>query len=91
MALSSGSGGGITIAKKVSSNVTLYTVPEGKTFEGHMWNTSSTGPGYINGVQLRWPYNSSYFVQNYLPITLNAGDVVKGDPSGETCIVGVEK
>lgn len=91
MALSSGSGGGTTIAKKVSGNVVLYKVPEGKSFEGHLWNNSSTGPGWINGQELRWPYSSSYFVQNYLPITLTGGDEVKGDPSGETCIVGVEK
>lgn len=90
MALSSAGGGGTTIAKKVSGNVVLYKVPEGKTFEGYMWNNSSTGPGYINGTQLRWPYSSSYFVQNYLPITLNGGDEIKGDNSGETCIVGVE-
>lgn len=92
MALSSGgASGGTTIAKIVTSNVVLYTVPEGKTFEGHLWNNSSTGPGFINGVQLRWPYSSSYFAHNYLPISLNEGDVVKGDPSGEACIVGVEK
>lgn len=91
MALSSGSGGGTTIAKSVNSNTDLYTVPAGKTFEGYLWNTSSTGPGYINGVQLRWPYSSSYFAQNYLPVTLSAGTVVKGDNSGITCIVGVEK
>lgn len=90
MALSSG-GGGTTIAKKVSGNSELYTVPAGKTFEGYLWNSSSTGPGFINGVQLTWPYSSSYFVQNYLPVTLSAGTVVKGDPSGVTCIVGVEK
>lgn len=90
MALSSG-GGGTTIAKKASGGADLYTVPSGKTFEGHLWNNSSTGPGYINGTQLFWPYSSNYFVQNYLPIALNGGDVVKSDNSGTTMIVGVEK
>lgn len=91
MALSSSGGGGTTIAKKGSSAAVMYTVPAGKTFEGHLWNNSSTGPGYINGVQLRWPYHSNYFAHNYLPVSLNAGDVVKADNSGDTCLVGVEK
>jgi len=92
MALSSaGGGGGTTIVKIGTSQAPMYTVPAGKTFEGHLWNNSSTGPGYINGVQLRWPYHSGYFQHAYLPITLNSGDVVKADNSGETCLVGVEK
>jgi len=90
MALSAGSGG-TTIAKRASNAAVMYTVPAGKTFEGHLWNNSSTGPGYINGVQLRWTYSSSYFAHNYLPISLNEGDVVKADNSGDTCLVGVER
>ena len=91
MALSSAGGGGTTIVKTGSSAAVLYTVPAGRSFEGHMWNNSSTGPGFINGTQLYWPYSSSYFVQNYLPITLSGGDVVKADNSGTTMLVGVEK
>ena len=91
MALSSSGGGGTTIAKKGSSAAVMYTVPAGKTFEGHLWNNSSTGPGYINGTQLIWPYHSSYFQHAYLPITLNGGDVIKADNSGTTMLVGVEK
>jgi len=91
MALSVAGGGGTTIAKSVSGNSDLYTVPSGKVFEGYLWNTSSTGPGFVNGVQLRWPYHSSYFAHNPLPVTLSAGTVVKGDPSGITCILGVER
>lgn len=88
MALSAG--GGTTIAKKVSGNAVLYTVPEGKTFEGNLWNNSTTGPGYINGIQLIWPNFSNYYALSPIPVKLNGGDIVKGDNSGVTCIVGVE-
>lgn len=91
MALSSAGGGGTTIAKTASGGADLHTVPAGKTFEGHMWNNSSSGIGYINGTRLYWPYYSNYFAQNYLPVTLNGGDVVKSDNSGTTMLLGVEK
>lgn len=92
MALSSGSGGGgKTIVKTVSGQTEMYTVPSGKTFTGQLWNTSSTGYGYINDVRLMWPYYNNYFAHRPLEITLNAGDTVKGENSGNTMLLGVEK
>jgi len=91
MALSVAGGGGTTICKSVGGNSTLYTVPAGKTFEGYIWNTSSNGPGYINGTRLYWPYSNSYFVHERMYVQLNSGDEVLGDTSGTTMILGVEK
>jgi len=90
MALSA-SGGGTTIVKTTNGRNEMYTVPEGKTFKGHLWNTSSTGPGFIDGVQLRWPYYSSYFAQRPIEVTLSGGTKVEGDPSGWTMLLGVEQ
>jgi len=90
MALSSGSGGGKTIVKSGSSG-TLYTVPEGKTFKGIMWNNSSQGPGGVNGQIFYWPYHSSYFAHNPFEITLSGGDTVIASGSGTTQLLGVEK
>lgn len=90
MALSVSGGGGKTIVKAVNGNSVMYTVPAGKTFTGHIWNTSSTGYGYINSTRLYWPYYSNYFAHRPLEITLNAGDVVSGENSGWTNLLGVE-
>lgn len=90
MALTAGSGG-TTIVKTTNGRNEMYTVPSGKTFRGQIWNTSSTGPGYIDGVQLRWPYSSSYFAQRAIDVTLSAGTKVEGDPSGWTMLLGVEE
>lgn len=91
MALSSGSGGGgTTIVKTVSGKTEMYTVPSGKAFTGQLWNTSSTGYGYINGVRLQWPYYNSYMAHVPLEITLNAGDKVEGENSGTTMLLGIE-
>ena len=84
-------GGGTTIVKNASGNTEMYTVPSGKTFSGQIWNTSSNGFGYINGIRLFWPYSSSYFAHRPLQIELNAGDVVSGEGSGQTFLLGVER
>jgi hypothetical protein len=91
MALSTGGGGGTTIAKQGTSVNDMYTVPSGKTFTGHIWNNSSGGYGYVNGTRLLWPYSSSYFAHSPLEVTLNSGDVFKADNSGTTFILGVER
>ena len=91
MALSSGSGGGKTIAISGSSTNEMYVVLDGKTFTGQIWSNSSGGYGYINGTRMLWPYNSSYFAMRPLEITLSGGDKFGADNSGTTFIVGVEK
>lgn len=90
MALSA-PGSGKTIAVTSSSDgSTMYTVPDGKTFTGHLWNNSSNGPGKINGVQLYWPYSSSYFAHSPLPVTLGGGTQVQAGGGGTTMLVGLE-
>jgi hypothetical protein len=89
MALTSAGGGGKTIVKSATSG-TLYTVPEGKTFKGIMWNNSSNGPGGVNGQVFYWPYNSSYFAHRPFEINLNGGDTVIAQSGGTTQLLGVE-
>ena len=89
MALTAAGGVGTTIVKSGSSG-TLYTVPEGKTFKGIMWNNSSQGPGGVNGQIFYWPYSSSYFAHRPFEITLNAGDTVIASGNGTTQLLGIE-
>ena len=90
MALTSSGGGGKTIAVTGSGNSEMYTCPEGKTFDGYMWNNSSNAYGKINGTTLYWPYQSSYFAHRPLHVRLNGGDVINADGGGTTMLHGIE-
>lgn len=90
MALTSAAGGGKTIAITGSSAGEMYTVPDGKTFDGYAWSNSSGGYGYINGTRLYWPYSNSYFAHQPLHVRMNGGDTFKADNSGTTMLHGIE-
>lgn len=86
----SGTNYGTTVALTGTNSQVFYTVPSGKTFVGHIWNNSSNGIGWINGVRFYWSYSNSYFVHPRMEVTLTEGTTVTADNSGTTMLLGVE-
>ena len=76
-----------TIAVSVSANINLYTVPEGRKFEGFL-NTNSSGHTHVFNINGASVYLSGSNTPHF-PVSLLGGDVVRTVSYGGS-IFGIE-
>jgi hypothetical protein len=83
---------GINVQVQGTAQATMYTVPTGRRFKGHLWTNNQSYYGMINSAQMYTGYTSSYYYLTPLPIELGEGDVVKASPTGSdyTMLQGIE-